>query len=59
MKIIDEIKNDNVIIYQGYLQNTEELLELAKALRKCKKNYKLVQFTVFNYNNKIQQSMHN
>ena len=49
-KIIDEIKNDNVIIYQGYLQNTEELLELAKALRKCKKRYKLVLMGIDEYN---------
>ena len=54
-KIINEIKDEEVIIYQGYLQNTEELLELAKALRKCKKKYKLVLMGIDKYDsyNKI------
>lgn len=49
-KIIDEIKNDNVIIYQGYIQNTDELIEIAKALKECNKNYKLVLMGIDQYN---------
>ena len=38
-EIINKIKNKNVIIYQGLIQNTDELLEFAKALKKFNKNY--------------------
>lgn len=56
-KIIDEIKNDNVIIYQGYIQNTEELIEIAKALKECTKKYKFVLMGIDQYNsyNKIKE----
>jgi len=50
MKIIDEIKNDEIIIYQGYLQNTEELLEIAYALKECSKKYKLVLMGMDSFN---------
>lgn len=49
-KIIDEIKDDNVIIYQGYIQNTEELCEIAKALKENKNNYKFVLMGMDKYN---------
>lgn len=47
--IIKEIKNDNVIIYQGYLQNTEELLEIAYALKRFNYKYKLVLMGIDQY----------
>lgn len=40
--IIEQIKDDQVIIYQGYLQNTEELIEIAYALKMLDNKYKLV-----------------
>ncbi|MBR3881817.1 MAG: hypothetical protein IKJ36_00950 [Clostridia bacterium] len=49
-KIIDEIKGEDIIIYQGYLQNTEELLEIAYALKMCKKKYKFVLMGIDEYN---------
>lgn len=49
-KIIDEIKDEDVIIYQGYLQNTEELLEIAKALNDTKNKYKFVLMGIDEYN---------
>lgn len=56
-EIISQIKDEDVIIYQGYLQNTEELIELAKALNKCKNKYKLVLMGIDEYNsyNKIKE----
>lgn len=41
-KIIDQIKNDKVIIYQGIIFKTDELIETAKALREINDDYKLV-----------------
>lgn len=49
-KIIEEIKGDDIIIYQGYLQNTEELIEIAHALNMCKKKYKFVLMGIDEYN---------
>lgn len=49
-KIIDEIKNDNVIIYQGYIMDTGELYELASALNSTRKKYKLVLMGIDNCN---------
>lgn len=49
-KIIEEIKNDDVIIYQGYIQNTEELCEIAKALKEKKNKYKFVLLGIDKYN---------
>ena len=49
-KIINEIKNDNIIIYQGYLQNTEELTEIAYALKRFNGKYKLVLMGIDEYN---------
>ena len=49
-KIIDEIKNDQVIIYQGYIWNTEELNEIASALKEFGKKYKLVLMGIDYYN---------
>lgn len=41
-KVINQIKNDNIIIYQGIIFKTDELIETAKALNELKKDYKLV-----------------
>ena len=41
-KIIDTIKDDKVIIYQGIIFKTDELIETAKALKELNKGYKLV-----------------
>ena len=48
--IINKIKNDNVIIYQGYIWEAEELIELAKALNEIEKKYKLVLLGIDYYN---------
>ncbi len=48
-KIINEIKNEKIIIYQGYIQNPEELLEIAKALKEHKTKYKLVLMGIDQY----------
>ena len=48
--IIEQIKDKNIIIYQGYIQNSEELLELAKALIITKKKYTLVLLGIDKYN---------
>lgn len=49
-KVIDQIKDENVIIYQGYIQNTEELCEIAKALKNNKNNYKFVLMGIDKFN---------
>lgn len=49
-KIIDDIKDEEIVVYQGYLQNTEELLEIAKALKEFKKKYKFVLMGIDQYN---------
>ena len=41
-KIIDQVKDDNIIIYQGIIFRNCELMETAKALNELNKNYKLV-----------------
>lgn len=49
-KIIDKIKNDNIILYQGIIQNTEEMIEIAKALNLTKKHYKFLIMGIDKYN---------
>lgn len=49
-KIINKIKNDNIILYQGIIQNTEELVEFAKALNLTKKHYKFLIMGIDKYN---------
>ena len=60
-KIINEIKDEQVIIYQGYLQNTEELIEIAKALKELNSNYKFVLMGIdlFNSFDKIKKVYNN
>lgn len=41
-KIINEIKNDDIIIYQGYINDNKELVSLAQALNELNSNYKLL-----------------
>lgn len=41
-KIINKIKKDNVIIYQGILQETDKIVEFAKALNMTNKKYKFL-----------------
>jgi hypothetical protein len=48
--IIDQIKNEEIIIYQGYLQNTEELVEVAYALKMLNSRYKLVLIGIDEFN---------
>ena len=56
-KVIHEIKNKKVILYQGILQNTEELCEVAKALKELNKDYILLLMGIDKYNsvNKIKK----
>ncbi len=49
-KIIDIIKDKKIIIYQGIIQNSEELVEFAKALSKINKNYYLLLMGIDKYN---------
>lgn len=41
-KIIDDIKHDNIIIYQGYINDSKELVAFADALNEVGSNYKLL-----------------
>ena len=49
-KVINKIKNKKVILYQGIMQNTEELCEIAKALKELNKDYVLVLMGIDKYN---------
>lgn len=49
-KIIEDIGNKEFILYQGIIQNTEELIELARALKKMNKGYFLVLMGIDKYN---------
>ena len=49
-EIIEKIKDKNVIIYQGILQNTEELVQFAKALNKTKKEYTFLLLGIDEFN---------
>lgn len=49
-KVINKIKNKKVILYQGIMQNTEELCEVAKALKELNKDYVLVLMGIDKYN---------
>ena len=48
--IIEKIKDKEIILYQGILQNTDELLSLAHALNKYEKKYYLVLMGIDKYN---------
>lgn len=49
-KIINDIGDEEFILYQGIIQNTEELIEFAKALNHTKKRYKFVLMGIDKYN---------
>lgn len=49
-KIIDEVKNSNIILSQGVLQTPEELIEFAKALNHTEKKYKFILMGIDKYN---------
>ena len=53
--VINDIKDKKVILYQGILQNSEEIIEIAKALNEMKKDYTLLLMGIDKYNsvNKI------
>lgn len=59
--VIDKIKNKKVILYQGILQNTDEILQIAMALKKLKENYILLLMGIDKYNsmNKIKEAYAN
>lgn len=61
INIINKIKNHDIIIYQGLIQNTNELIEFAKALKRIKKNYLflLMGLDKFNSFNKIKEIYNN
>ncbi|MEF2641553.1 MAG: hypothetical protein U0O04_04090 [Clostridia bacterium] len=60
-KIISKIKGKKVILYQGIIQNTEELCEIAKALKEINKNYIFVLMGIDKYNSvkKIEEIYNN
>lgn len=49
-EVIEKIKNRKVILYQGIIQNTEEICEVAKALKKINKDYILLLMGIDKYN---------
>lgn len=56
-KVISNIKNKKVILYQGIIQNTEEISEVAKALNELNNSYTLLLMGIDKYNsvNKIKE----
>lgn len=48
--IVEKIKNKKVILYQGILQNTDEIVEVAKALKEINKGYVLLLMGIDKYN---------
>lgn len=48
--VIKKIKGKDVILYQGIIQNTEELIEIAKALHIMKSDYILLLMGIDKYN---------
>lgn len=48
--IIDSIKDKKVILYQGIIQNTEEILEVAKALKEINSDYHFLLMGIDKYN---------
>lgn len=59
--VIKKIKGKNVVLYQGMLQNTEELIEIAKALNTMNSDYILLLMGIDMYNsvNKIKKIYNN
>lgn len=49
-EVIEQIKDKRVILYQGIIQNTEELIEIAKALRAMDSEYILLLMGIDKYN---------
>ena len=49
-KYVKKIGNEKFIMYQGIIQNTEELIEIARALNKTIKKFKLVLMGIDKYN---------
>lgn len=48
-EVIDKIGNNKIILYQGIIQNSEELVEVAKALNHTKTHYKFVLMGIDKY----------
>lgn len=48
--VVNQIKDKKVILYQGIIQNTDELAEIAKALKTMKSNYTLLLMGIDKYN---------
>lgn len=49
-KIISQIQGKKIVLYQGIIQNTEELCEIAKALKEINKNYIFLLMGIDKYN---------
>lgn len=49
-EVIDKIKGKKVILYQGILQNSEEIMEVAKALKELNAGYLLLLMGIDKYN---------
>lgn len=49
-EVIEKIKNKKVILYQGIIQNSEELIEIAKALHDLNKEYIFLLMGIDKYN---------
>lgn len=49
-KYIDIIKDKKIILYQGIIQNTDEIAEIAKALNTINKDYTLLLMGIDKYN---------
>ena len=49
-KVIDIIKDNRVILYQGIIQNTDEIMEVAKALKEMNADYTLLLMGIDKYN---------
>lgn len=49
-QIIEQIKDEKVILYQGILQNTGEIIEIAKALKQLDAGYMLLLMGIDKYN---------
>ncbi|MGL4875758.1 MAG: hypothetical protein ACRC30_14025 [Clostridium sp.] len=47
--VIETIKEKNIILYQGIIQNTEELIEIASGLKEMKSNYILLLMGIDKY----------
>ena len=48
-ELVNGFKNSKIILYQGIIQNSEELIEIAKALNHTKNHYKFVLMGIDKY----------